>query len=111
MGTLNKRSKDDGSVVYYANYIDRNGRRVRRSCNTGDVKVARARLRDFELATTDSAPHPIETLDAALKYFVDVVHATSPDATVTCYRQKARHLSTAMGSLPVEQVTAERVER
>src|SRR5690348_3477177 len=112
MGNLTKRQKADGSVVYYSDYIDpRTGRRVQRSLRTGDLRVAKARLRDRELATTDSAPHPTETLDEALSYFVDVVHATSPDATVTCYRQKARHLSTAMGSMPVDQVTAEVVER
>ena len=112
MGNLTKRFKDDGSVVYYADYVDlRTGRRVQKSLRTGDLKVAKHRLRDFELATSDSAPHPTETLDDALKYFVDVVHATSPEATVTCYRQKARHLSTAMGGMPVDQITAETVER
>ena len=112
MGNLTKRFKDDGSVVYYADYVDiRTGKRVQKSLRTSDPKVAKLRLRDLELATTDSAPHATETLDAALKYFVDVVHATSPAATVTCYRQKARHLATAMGATLVSELTAEMVER
>jgi integrase len=107
MGTLNKR---DG--IYYGNYVDlRTGRRCQRSLRTDDIKVAKLRLRDLELATTDSGPHPSETLDVALRYFVDVVHATSPEGTVTCYRQKARHLSDEMGSMMVDQINREQVER
>ena len=68
MGNLTKRQKDDGSIVYYADYTDlRTGRRVQKSLRTGDIKVAKLRLRDLELATTDSAPHPTETLDEAAR--------------------------------------------
>ena len=112
MGNLTKRYKDDGTVVYYADYTDlRTGKRVQKSLRTGDPKVAKLRLRDLELATTDSAPHATESLDDALKYFVDVVHATSPEPTVKCYRQKSRHLSTAMGSMAVNEINSETVER
>ena len=107
MGTLNKRGG-----IYYGNYVDlRTGRRCQKSLRTADVKVAKLRLRDLELATTDSGSHASETLDAALSYFVDIVHATSPEGTVTCYRQKARHLSDEMGSMMVDQLKAEHVER
>src|SRR5262245_11401435 len=112
MGNLTKRYKDDGSPVYYADFVDlRTGRRVQKSLRTGDPKVAKLRLRDLELATTDSAPHATESLDDALKYFVEAVHATSPAATGKCHEQKARHLSTAMGSTPVSELTAEMIER
>ena len=49
MGNLNKRGD-----TYYADFVDRNGRRVQRSLRTCDVKVAKARLRDLEFATTDT---------------------------------------------------------
>jgi hypothetical protein len=111
MGNLAKRHKADGTLCYDADYYDRSGRRIQRSLNTSDVRVARARLRDLELATTDSAPHQTETLDEALKYFVEVVHATSPAATLRFYKQKARHLSTVMGAMRLDQITAEVVER
>jgi hypothetical protein len=67
MGTLYKRGD-----TWHADYLDREGRRRRISTRTGDIKVARARLRELELATTDRAPHPTEALDDALRYFVDV---------------------------------------
>src|SRR4051812_29054192 len=98
MGNLVKRYKTErnaetgkrervGGFTYYADYIDvRTGERVQKSLRTDDPKVARLRLRDCELATSDSGPHPSETLGDALKYFVDVVHATSPAGTVSCYR-------------------------
>jgi integrase len=106
MGTLNNR---DG--VWHANYVDRQGRRRRISTRTADIKVARARLRELELATTDRAAHPTEALDDALKYFVDVTHAGSPAGTVSSYRQKARHLSRLLGAELADAITRERVER
>lgn len=106
MGTLNKRKG-----VYHANYVDQAGRRRRVSTRTSDPKVARARLRELELATTDRAAHPTEALDDALRYFVDVTHAGSPAGTVSSYRQKARHLSRLLGAEQNDAITRERVER
>ncbi|CAN5902815.1 hypothetical protein BH11MYX3_BH11MYX3_15920 [soil metagenome] len=123
MGTLIKRYKKElnaatgkrervGGFTYHADYTDlRSGKRVQKSLRTDDLKVAKFRLRECELAATDSAPHPSESLDDALKYFVDVVHATSPAGTITCYRQKARHLSNALGSMMVDQINQETIER
>lgn len=106
MGTLNKRKG-----TWHANYVDRQGRRRRVSTHTGDLKVARARLRELELATTDRAAHPTEALDDALRYFVDVTHAGSPAGTVSSYRQKARHVSRLLGAEQADAITRERVER
>ena len=106
MGTLNKRNG-----VYHANYVDRAGRRCRVSTRTGDIKVARARLRELELATTDRAAHPTEALDESLRYFVDVTHASSPAGTISSYRQKARHVSRLLGVDLADAITRERVER
>jgi integrase len=106
MGKLYKRGG-----TYYADYFDRQGRRRRESTRTADPVVARARLRELELATTDRAAHQTEDLDAAVKYFCDVVHAGSPADTVRCYRQKARHLSRLHGAEQLDQLTRETIER
>jgi len=45
----------------------RTGRRCQKLLHTGDIKVAKLRLRDLELATTDSGPHASEPLGAALR--------------------------------------------
>lgn len=106
MGKLYKRGD-----TYYADYFDREGRRRRESTRTGDPAVARARLRELELATTHRAAHQTETLDASLKYFVDVACAGRSDGTVNCYRQKARHLSRLIGGELVDRISREMIER
>ena len=106
MGKLYKRGG-----TYYADYFDREGRRCRESTKTGDPVVARARLRELELATTDRAAHPTEDLDASLKYFVDVTCAGRSEGTVSCYRQKARHLSRWIGGEIVDRIKRETIER
>jgi integrase len=107
MGNLHQRGK-----IWYADFYDRSGKRKQRSTKTTDIKVARARLRDFELATTTHrTTHPTEALDAALAYFVDVTCASKPAGTVRCYRQKARHLSRLLGSIQVDQLGREDIER
>ena len=99
MGKLYKRGK-----TYYADFYGRDGQRQQRSTRTGDEKVARARLRDFELATTDSAPHATETVDAALTYFTRVACAAKPAPTVQCYRNKARHVSRLIGATTLDKL-------
>jgi integrase len=106
MGHLYKRGD-----TWYADYFDRAGRRRRDSTKTSDIKVARARLRELELATTDRAAHETETLNAALSYFVDVVHAASPAGTVRCYRQKSCHVSRLLGDELLDRLTLESIER
>src|SRR5678809_1223372 len=106
MGNLHKRNG-----VYYADYIDRRGKRQQPSLRTRDPVVARARLRDLELASTDRAPHQTEALDVALSYFVDVACAAKPASTIRCYRQKAGHLSRLLGDVLLDSMTRENVER
>ena len=68
MGNLIKRYKTEldadgkrvpvGGFVYYCDYVDlRTGQRVQKSLRTDDLKVAKLRLREYELATSDSGPH------------------------------------------------------
>lgn len=106
MGQLYKRGD-----TWYADYFDRQGKRRRRSTRTGDHQVAKARLRELELATTDRATHATETLDIALTYFVDVAHAASPAGTIRCYRQKSRHVSRLIGGMLLDNLTRETIER
>src|SRR5262245_6391245 len=106
MGKLYKRGD-----VWYADFVDRNHRRRQVSTRTGDVKVARARLRDLELSTTDSGPHATEPLADALDYFTDVTCAGKAPPTIESYQQKARHVARLIGATPVDNLTRENVER
>ena len=106
MGQLYKRGD-----TWHADYYDRDGRRRRCSTRTGDHQVARARLRELELATTDRAAHASEALDVALTYFVDVACASKPAGTVSSYQQKSRHLSRLLGGVDLDWLDRETVER
>ncbi len=109
MGKLFRR-KDRG-LTWYADYYDRNGERQKTSTKTADREVARARLRDLELQTTDRGAHQTEALNDALDYFTNVVHTASPAGTVRCYRQKACHVSAGLGRESVDGLTREAVDR
>jgi integrase len=106
VGQLYKRNG-----TYYGDYYDRAGERQRKSLRTSDPTVARQRLRDLELATTDRAAHQTETLDAALTYFLTITCAGKPDGTKRCYTQKGRHLSRVLGSELLDKLNREAVER
>lgn len=106
MGKLYKRGD-----TYYADYFDRGGKRCRVSTRTGDQAVARQRLRDLELATTDRAAHSSETVAHALSYFVDIACAAKPAPTITSYKQKARHLARILGTALLDALDRETVER
>ena len=95
----------------YGDYVDRDGVRQRKSLRTSDQGVARARLRDLELQTTDRGTHQTEELSDALDYFTDVTCAGKSPGTVRCYRQKAAHLSRLLGTELLDKLTREHVER
>jgi integrase len=90
MGRIYKRGE-----VWWAEWSDAKGERHRKTCRTRDRTVARERLRLFELAPPDTTPHT--TLGAALTYFVNIACAARSAATISCYRQKARHLAQLFG--------------
>jgi integrase len=106
MGTLYKRGN-----VYYADFTDKRGKRNQRSLRTTDRLVAKARLRDLELATTDSGTHATEILSDALDYFTGTVCASKPSPTRSSYEQKARHLSRLLGKSKLDDLTRAHVER
>jgi integrase len=106
MGNLHKRNG-----VFYADYIDRNGQRQQPSLRTRDREVARAKLRDLELQTTDRSPHQTEDLSDALDYFTDVTLAGRPAGTVRSYKQKACHLHRLLDGTLLDAMKREHVER
>ena len=90
--------------VYYAEYRDaKNVRRVV-STRTADRKVAAARARDLELATTGAAPDSTETLATSADYYLNVDRAGSRPSTLSCYRGKARHLARLLGDVQTAQL-------
>jgi integrase len=106
VGTLYKRGK-----VWYADFVDRHHRRVQRSLRTRDKEVARSRLRDLELSTTDSGPHASQALSEALDWFTETICVTKPEGTRSHYRQKARHLTRLLGDIVLDDITIDRVRR
>ncbi len=106
MGRLYKRAGR-----WYADFYDRASVRRRESLNTKDIQVARARLRELELATTDRGPDQTEDLSAVLDYFTGVTCAGRSAGTIRCYEQKARHLGRLLGSRRIGSLTREDIER
>lgn len=106
MGNLYKRGD-----IYYGDYYDRAGIRRRESLRTKDVKVARARLRDLELSTTDRGAHETEELADAIDYFTDVSCAGKSPGTIGCYKQKGAHLNRLIGGELADKLTRETIER
>jgi integrase len=111
MGRIFWRERADGTRTAYAHLYDRAGKRKQVSLRTSDAKVARAKLRDLELRTTDHAPTSTTPLTEAIDYFLNVTHAGSPKATVRCYRQKARHLARLIGPVPCDEFRLEHAQR
>ena len=106
MGTIYKRGD-----IYYADFVDRQHRRVQRSLRTKDREVAKARLRDLELSTTDTGSHTSEALTTALDYFTGTVCVSKSVATRSSYEQKARHISRLLDGAQVDDLTRVHVER
>jgi integrase len=107
MGRIYKRGP-----TWWGDYRDTTGARRRESLATRDRAVAVQRLRERELAgPTDRAAHR-KTVGGALSHLLDVVYAGRAAATVSCYRQKARHLVRLIGSdRPLAAVDRAMVQR
>ena len=106
MGNLYKRGD-----IYYADFVNQHHRRIQRSLRTSDRTVAKARLRDLELATTDSGANASEALSDALDYFTETIGASKPASTRGSYEQKARHLSRLLGETQLIDLTRTHIER
>jgi integrase len=98
MGKLRRRGQ-----TYWADFQTRDGRRVRVSLRTSDLKVAKDRLRDAELVPSDQASHaPARLLAAALDYLVTVGCNDRAPATRRFYTQKAQNLLRLIGNVPID---------
>lgn len=85
MGRIYRRGQ-----TYHAYWTAPDGTAHRRSLRTGDPVIARTRLRQLELASTDPAAHSGHTLGEALDA---MFAAMKPGPTYDSYQQKARHLN------------------
>lgn len=106
MGTIYQRK---AGGTYYGYWTDTRGKHRRQSLRTKDQQVARARLRQLELVSTDPAAHSRHTLDEAVANLLDVVERGNANGTYRSYKQKARHLQRLLGNLELGDVTREGV--
>ncbi len=95
MGTIYQRR---AGGTYYGYWTDVRGKHRRQSLRTKDQQVARARLRQLELVSTDPATHGKHTLDEAVANLLDAVEAGNANGTYRSYKQKARHLQRVLGN-------------
>lgn len=106
MGTLYQR-KTGGT--YYGYWTDVKGRHHRKSLATHDREVARARLRQYELVSTDSAAHSRHALTAAIGDLLNVVAQGNSRATWGSYKQKGSHLVRLLGNIELGDLTRDLV--
>lgn len=96
MGTIYQRRPGG---TYYGYWTDAKGKHRRRSLRTRDQAVARARLRQHELVSTDPAAHSHHTLRAAIGDLLNVVAQGNAGATWKSYRQKGANLIEVLGDV------------
>lgn len=106
MGTIYKRTP---AGAYYGYWTDQRGIAHRQSLRTKDVVVAKARLRELELVSTNRAAHTRETLTSAAGALLDTVEMTNAKATWSFYRTKARHLVRVLGDITLAEITRDRL--
>lgn len=82
--------------TWHAYWTDPAGQPQRRSLRTQDKTVARARLRELELASTNPAAYSGHTLGEAVDA-LERAMAGSPKGTKECYSERARHLIRLLG--------------
>lgn len=106
MGTIYQR-KAGGTLYGY--WTDPKGRHRRQSLRTKDQSVARVRLRQLELVSTDPAAHSRHALSEAIANLLDVVERGNADGTYRSYKQKARHLVRLLADVEVSTITRDNV--
>lgn len=106
MGTLYQR-KHGGT--WYGYWSDAKGRHHRKTLRTKDQRVARERLRQLELVSTDPATHSRHTLGAAIGHLLDVVSHGNAAATWKAYRQKGENVLDGIGNIELSTLTREAV--
>lgn len=106
MGSIYQR-REGGT--YYGYWTDQRGKPRRQTLRTKDAVVARQRLRQLELVSTDPAAHSKHALEAAIANLLDVVERGNANGTYRSYKQKGRHLVRLLGDIPVADITRELV--
>jgi integrase len=106
MGRIYQRTEGG---PYYGYWTDTRGQHHRKSLATRDAAVARARLRELELASTNRAAYSRTTLTAAISALLDVVEHENAGGTWKCYAQKARHLVRLIGDVELRALEREHV--
>lgn len=89
---------------YYGYWTDTKGRHRRQTLRTRDAAVARQRLRQLELVSTDPAAHSGHALGMAIAHLLDVVERGNADGTFRSYKQKGRHLIRVIGDVPLNDI-------
>ena len=102
MGTIYQRHKGG---VFYGYWTDPKGRHHRKSLRTKDQTVARARLRQLELVSTDPATHSRHTLGDAIGNLLDVVAHGNAGPTWKAYRQKGENVLDGLGNVELGDLT------
>lgn len=102
MGRIYQRRKGG---TYYGYWTDTKGRHHRRSLGTKDSAVARARLRQLELVSTDKSAYARHSLKAAIGDLLAVVAHGNAAPTWKAYRQKGENLVNGMGDIDLNEVT------
>lgn len=109
-GRLYKRSD---SPIFYAEFYDAAGRRIRRSTNTADRVEAEAVLGRFERAAGASNPpghtpqaqgKPGHSIHDALAHWLHYGLLDVADPTRSCYRQRSGHVVRLLGAIEVAEL-------
>lgn len=90
---------------YHGYWTDAKGRHHRKALHTGDAAVARARLRQLELVSTDAATFGRHSLGQAIKDLLDVVSQGNAEGTWRSYRQKGENLIDVLGDVDCSEMT------
>lgn len=106
MGTIYQR-REGGP--YYGYWTDTKNRHHRKSLRTRDAAVARVRLRQLELVSTDPAAHARHSLADAIGNLLDVVSHGNAAATWKAYRQKGENLVDVLGDVEIGALTRDTV--
>lgn len=95
--------------TYYADYRDRDGRRVQRSMCTRDKAVAKERARAAELGD-DSVARKRLRLTEAIDGMIASMHSRA-EPTKDMYREKGRRLLKTLGNPLVNEIDAAMLDR
>lgn len=92
---------------YYGYWTDVRGRHNRQALKTRDATVARARLRQLELVSTDAATYGSHPLHQAINDLLDVVAHGNANGTWRSYKQKGANLIEVIGDIDCADLTRE----